>query len=102
MSLPTIAITMGDAAGIGPEVIMKALASPVVHAICKPRVIGGAARLRRAGDLVDSRLHVESLDDPREASYGHGDVECIDLHNIPGDLQVDALHVAMAVARLAR
>ena len=86
MRLPTIAITMGDAAGIGPEIIMKALASPDVRAFCKPLVVGDGARLRRAGDCVGSRLHVESLDDAREASYGHGDVECVDLNLIPEDL----------------
>ena len=86
MSLPTIAITMGDAAGIGPEIIMKALAKPETHAFCRPLVVGDAERLRRAGDLVDSFLHVESLDDPREAAFRHGDVECIDLNNIPADL----------------
>jgi 4-phospho-D-threonate 3-dehydrogenase / 4-phospho-D-erythronate 3-dehydrogenase len=86
MSVPTIAITMGDAAGIGPEIIMKALASPDVRAICKPLVIGDAERLRLAGGLVNSRLHVEALDDPREASFGHGNVECIDLNLIPEDL----------------
>jgi 4-hydroxythreonine-4-phosphate dehydrogenase len=84
--LPTIAITMGDAAGIGPEIIMKALASAEVHASCKPLVIGDGERLRRAGELVGSRLRVESLDDPAEASYGHANVECIDLGNIPADL----------------
>jgi 4-hydroxythreonine-4-phosphate dehydrogenase len=86
MRLPTIAITMGDAAGIGPEIIMKALASPEVRAFCKPLVVGDGARLRRAGDFVGSRLHVESLDDAGEASYGHGDVECVDLNLIPEDL----------------
>ncbi len=44
MTRPTIAITMGDPAGIGPEVIMKALAQPEVHAICNPLVIGDANR----------------------------------------------------------
>jgi len=86
MRLPTIVITMGDAAGIGPEIIMKALASPDVRAFCKPLVVGDGARLRRAGDCVGSRLHVESLDDAGEASYGHGDVECVDLNLIPEDL----------------
>jgi 4-hydroxythreonine-4-phosphate dehydrogenase len=86
MSVPTIAITMGDAAGIGPEIIMKALASAEVRAMCKPLVIGDAERLRLAGGLVNSRLRVEALDDPREASYGHGNVECIDLNLIPTDL----------------
>ncbi|HEV7606209.1 MAG TPA: 4-hydroxythreonine-4-phosphate dehydrogenase PdxA [Steroidobacteraceae bacterium] len=86
MSLPIIAITMGDAAGIGPEIIMKALASPDVRAFCKPLVIGDSERLRTAGALVHSSLKVESLDDPGEASYGHGNVECIDLNLIPADL----------------
>jgi 4-phospho-D-threonate 3-dehydrogenase / 4-phospho-D-erythronate 3-dehydrogenase len=86
MSVPTIAITMGDAAGIGPEIIMKALASPEVRATCNPLVIGDAQRLRIAGGLVDSRLHVEALDDPGEASFGHGNVECIDLNLIPEGL----------------
>jgi 4-phospho-D-threonate 3-dehydrogenase / 4-phospho-D-erythronate 3-dehydrogenase len=86
MSLPTIAITMGDAAGIGPEIIMKALASPAVHALCNPLVIGDAERLRVAGELVGSRLKIETLDDPAEAAYGHGNVECIDLNLIPADL----------------
>ena len=84
--LPIIAITMGDAAGIGPEIIMKAMASADVHAMCKPLVIGDGERLRRAGELVGSRLKVESLDDPDEAAYLHGNVECIDLANIPADL----------------
>ena len=86
MRIPTIAITMGDAAGIGPEIIMKALASADVRALCNPLVVGDGERLRLAGHLVKSRLHVESLDDPREASYGHGDVECIDLNLIPEGL----------------
>jgi 4-phospho-D-threonate 3-dehydrogenase / 4-phospho-D-erythronate 3-dehydrogenase len=86
MSVPTIAITMGDAAGIGPEIVMKALASPDVRAICKPLVIGDAQRLRVAGGLVNSRLRVEALDDPQEAAFGHGNVECIDLNLIPEDL----------------
>ncbi len=86
MSIPTIAITMGDAAGIGPEIIMKALASSAVRAFCNPLVIGDSERLRAAGELVRSRLKVESLDDPGEASYGHGDVECIDLNLIPAGL----------------
>jgi 4-hydroxythreonine-4-phosphate dehydrogenase len=86
MTLPIIALTMGDPAGIGPEIIMKALASPEVRAICRPLVVGDAERLRAAAAIVKSALHVESLDDPRAASYGHGDVECIDLNLVPENL----------------
>ncbi len=37
---PYLAITMGDPAGIGPEIIIKALASPTVWRICRPIVVG--------------------------------------------------------------
>jgi 4-hydroxythreonine-4-phosphate dehydrogenase len=83
MSLPVIAITMGDASGIGPEVIMKALAHPEVQAMCYPLVIGDAGRLRAAGEIVGSRLKVDSIDDPGLARYEPGRVACIDLHLIP-------------------
>jgi 4-phospho-D-threonate 3-dehydrogenase / 4-phospho-D-erythronate 3-dehydrogenase len=86
MSLPTIAITMGDAAGIGPEIVMKALGAAQVRALCNPLVIGDAARLRRAGELVTSTLEVESLGHAREARYSSCKVECIDLKLIPPDL----------------
>ena len=86
MSVPTIAITMGDAAGIGPEIVMKALGSPQVRAMCNPLVIGDAARLRHAGQIVASALAVESLGQPREARYRADQVDCIDLQLIPADL----------------
>lgn len=86
MRLPTIVITMGDAAGIGPEIIMKALESPEVHALCKPLVIGDGARLRRAGKIVGSRLEVASIDDPARAAIRPEIVDCIDLKLIPEDL----------------
>ena len=37
---PLLGITMGDPAGIGPEVIAKALARPLVRRVCRPLVIG--------------------------------------------------------------
>ncbi len=93
MSRPTIAITMGDAAGIGPEVIMKALASREVFEFCNPFVVGDAARLRRAATLVGSTLQVEAAAAP-PANYSQGRVACMDLGLIPADLpfgQVSAI-----------
>lgn len=40
MFLPTIAITMGDPTGIGPEVIVKAATSPEITGICQPLLLG--------------------------------------------------------------
>ena len=48
MTLPVVGITMGDPAGVGPEVIMKALARAEAYALCRPLVIGDARQLARA------------------------------------------------------
>ncbi|OYV28073.1 MAG: 4-hydroxythreonine-4-phosphate dehydrogenase PdxA, partial [Acidocella sp. 20-61-6] len=86
--LPFIAITMGDAAGIGPEVIMKSLAHVEARQICSPFVIGDAERLRAAGRIVGTRLSVRSIGeaDIRSVAYADGVVNCIDLQLIPADL----------------
>ena len=83
MSRPRIAITMGDAAGVGPEVIMKALAHSEVYAQCRPLVVGDARRLERAGGIVGVRLAVRPIATPDEARYEPGIVDCIDLAAIP-------------------
>ena len=49
---PVIAITIGDPAGVGPEVVLKALTRPHLLEICTPLVIGDAGLL----DLAASRL----------------------------------------------
>ena len=41
--LPKIALTVGDPAGIGPEIVEKAAADPVVRAVCEPIIFSAAA-----------------------------------------------------------
>ena len=48
MSLPRIAVTMGDPAGVGPELCLRLLADARVRSYCTPVVFGDAAILRRA------------------------------------------------------
>ena len=86
MARPRIAITMGDAAGVGPEVVMKSLAHAEVYQRARPLVIGDAARLRVAGSLVGSRLTVRSIDSADQAGYVPGAVDCLDLKLIPAGL----------------
>ena len=88
MTLPLIAITMGDAAGVGPEVIMKSLAHRELYEQCRPVVIGDAARLGKAARIVGSRLRVQniSLSEVASADYWWGNVHCVDLNLIPDDL----------------
>jgi 4-hydroxythreonine-4-phosphate dehydrogenase len=52
MSLPIVAITTGDPAGIGPEIVLSAIVRPEVLAHCRPLVVGPRAIL----DVVAQRL----------------------------------------------
>lgn len=83
---PVIALTMGDAAGVGPEVIVKALAGAASRLPLRPLVVGDAARLRRAVELTGVQLEIRSVGSPEEATWEPGGVDCLDLANIPGDL----------------
>src|ERR1700758_2307651 len=85
---PLIAITMGDAAGIGAEVIMKSLGHAEIYARCRPLVIGDAQRLRAAGRIVGSALTVQVVPDAEIETmvFGKEAVNCIDLALIPPDL----------------
>lgn len=86
MPLPVIAITMGDPAGIGPEIIMRSLAHAQVYERCRPLVVGDAARLRLAGQAVGSTLKVHAVSGPGEALFKPGTVDCVDLAVVPEGL----------------
>src|SRR5688572_21527591 len=44
-AIPRIGVTIGDPAGIGPEIVLKSLASPEIQALCQPVLIGDAQYL---------------------------------------------------------
>jgi len=94
VSRPVIGITMGDAAGVGPEVVMKALAHRELYETMKPLVIGDARRLDAAGKLVESRLDIRVVASPAAAHYEPGNVVCIDVGGIPPDLPFGQLSAA--------
>jgi 4-hydroxythreonine-4-phosphate dehydrogenase len=50
--LPKIAITMGDPAGVGPELCLLALTNPDIYLVCHPFVFGDAAVLAKAADHI--------------------------------------------------
>jgi len=52
-SLPRIAITMGDPAGIGPEVVLKAVAEEEIQRVCIPVIIGDAQLLAHTARKLD-------------------------------------------------
>ncbi|MGC9159349.1 MAG: 4-hydroxythreonine-4-phosphate dehydrogenase PdxA [Terracidiphilus sp.] len=84
--LPVIGITMGDAAGVGAEIIVKSLAHVTVYAQCRPLVIGDAKRLEKAIQIVGLNLEVRRIADATHALFRPGVIDCIDLGLIPEDL----------------
>jgi 4-hydroxythreonine-4-phosphate dehydrogenase len=86
MARPIVAITMGDPAGVGPEIVMKALAREEPWAMCRPLVVGDAPRLRAAGAIVRSPLEVAEIAGPRAAAFRPGRVDCVDVGRVPADL----------------
>ncbi|KHD85288.1 4-hydroxythreonine-4-phosphate dehydrogenase PdxA [Bacillus ginsengihumi] len=87
---PIVGITMGDGAGVGPEIIMKSLRNQEVYDICRPIVIGDSSILNRAQQFIHSDLKVETITEDQlgELSYSYGTVYCLDLHLLNEDLPV--------------
>ncbi|QEH36787.1 4-hydroxythreonine-4-phosphate dehydrogenase [Aquisphaera giovannonii] len=79
---PRVALTMGDVAGIGPEVIARAWSDPVLHRLCSPLVIGDVGVLRRACKLVGSAAEVASIAAPAEAIPSPTSIPCFTPHAI--------------------
>jgi 4-hydroxythreonine-4-phosphate dehydrogenase len=103
--IPIIGITMGDAAGVGPEVVAKSLTHAQVYAQCRPVVIGDARRLEQAIAICGLQLAVRRVNDPSEARYEPGTIDVIDLDLIPDDLpfgQLSALAGDAAYQYIAR
>jgi 4-hydroxythreonine-4-phosphate dehydrogenase len=106
MSTPRIAITMGDAAGVGPEIVMKALAQRSLYTRCRPLVIGDAARLIAAGRIAGTNVSLNPIAAAEEARFESGVVDCLDLKLIPpglpfGKVSAAAGHAAYEYVRIA-
>lgn len=79
---PLFALTMGDAAGSGPEIIAKTLADPEISAACRCVVIGDADTMRESLKITGVPGEVRAIEKLTEALFKDGVIEVIDLHNI--------------------
>jgi 4-hydroxythreonine-4-phosphate dehydrogenase len=78
-SRPLIAITMGDPAGIGAEISLKALLEPEVYVLCRPLVLGTLGTLERMRDVLHSGQQLQAVGSPGEGRYRLGMVDVLDL-----------------------
>lgn len=82
---PKIGLTMGDAAGIGPEIIIKALGHKSVYSMCQPIVIGSPAILQDACQFISPGtppLKFNIIKTSMQASATHGTIDVLDISSI--------------------
>lgn len=79
---PVIAVTLGDPAGIGPEIIAKTLADPETYRICRPLVVGEGHAMRMGVEVAGQSLTMNPITEPGEAVFSHGAIDLIDLKNL--------------------
>src|SRR5947209_18273856 len=72
---PRLLFTMGDVAGIGPEVLAKAW--PELCALCEPITIGDVAWMRRAVALVGTGAEVLAVSSPTRAPARAQCIPCV-------------------------
>lgn len=88
MIRPTIGITIGDPSGIGPEVVLKALAKPNVRKLAKFLIIGDSFVLRRLNTQMSTDLSVaicdkKQMSTDRDLRSSVPNIQLLDLHNVP-------------------
>ncbi len=82
-SKPILAVTMGDPAGSGPELIVKGLADPAVRAACRPLVIGDLGVMREAVRITRATVALGAVAAPAETRDDPGAIDVLDLGNVP-------------------
>lgn len=86
---PAIAITMGDPCGIGPEVVVKAMADPRVYATCRPLVVGNVYAMEQAVSLTGLRVKINEVEDSATSGQEPGVIDVVDIHNLnPEDITI--------------
>ncbi len=84
---PLLALTMGDPVGVGPEIIVLALADPVICQTCRPLVLGDLPALERARQMLTPQLTLNPIADPAAGRYEAGNIDLLPLsHLSPADL----------------
>jgi 4-hydroxythreonine-4-phosphate dehydrogenase len=93
-----VAVTLGDPAGIGPEIIAKTFAEEGFHDENKAFVIGDVGMLQRAVDLLKLSLSVNRISHPEEALFEPGSVDVLQVGKLPEDLPFGELDARAGAA----
>ena len=70
---------MGDPAGIGPEITVRALNRKETYEKCRPIVTGDAAIMCQAVQLLGFNLQINAIQSVKEAKFEYGTIDVLDL-----------------------
>ena len=70
---------MGDPAGIGPEITVRALNRKETYEKCRPIVTGDAAIMQQAVQLLGFDLQVNAVQNVKDARFEYGTIDVLDL-----------------------
>jgi len=73
-----IAITLGDPAGIGPEIVVKSLSDPKVYEVCQPLVIGDKSVIKHALTICQQNADIHVVEKPQAGKYQRGTIDLIE------------------------
>ncbi len=83
--LPVIGITMGDPAGIGPEITAMVLSKPEIYQYCNPIIFGDINIIEKAFKLLNSKFKTNTINSVQEACCKFARPDIINLSNINAD-----------------
>jgi len=82
VSVPILGVTMGDPAGVGPEIVARAAALPAMARTARLVVIGSGGAMREAVALTGVPLTVHAVERVADCRWTDGSLECLDLGNV--------------------
>ena len=96
---PILGITMGDAAGIGPEIILKSFRHhPELFNLCRPLVIGSADVMRLYDEQLGTKIPMHVISSPQDAVFKDGTLDVLNL----GLIDISKLKISVVDAEVGR
>ena len=84
---PVVAITIGDPAGIGPEITVATMMDKSVYDECKPFLIGSVPIISRAMKIMGCDFAIHKIAHPQEARFSWGTLDVLET----GDYDCDSI-----------
>lgn len=85
LNKPILGITIGDVAGIGPEIVAKACLEPEIYHLCRPILIGDVKIFQDAKRFPVKSFSIKIINKPSEATFEFGYINIVNIDNVEED-----------------